>query len=214
MAEKFEFSDILAEARQVLAEHTGYCVMVVAMIAGGYVVLDLISDKGGNFGSVVVTVFVQYLFLEHVLLGPQQGASSRRYGALFGSSFLSTLGILVGSVFLILPGIYLAARWALTSAFVVAERNSTLESLAASWKATRGSAWSIFAVQLVFVIAVAILLAVAVGLAFVLQPLGSWVESVLLNLVVAAFSVGGWILAVAIFRLARPDQSALSEVFG
>lgn len=190
--------------------------MVGGAIAGGYILLDLVSERAGNMVSIVVTVFVQYVFLENVLIGrlePGVKSEGRRYGALFGSSFLSTLGILVASLFLIVPGIYFAGRWSLTSAFVVAERTSSTAALTASWEATRSSAMAVFVAQLVFVLGAIALVGGATGLAILLQPIGTWVEVVLLNAAVAAFSVGGWILAAAIFRLARVDQAALSNVF-
>jgi uncharacterized membrane protein len=68
---------------------------------------------------------------------------------LFLVGLLSGLGIVVGLVFLIVPGIIFYVIWAVAAPALVEERLGPVEALERSRDLTRGARWTIFALSLV-----------------------------------------------------------------
>lgn len=136
-----------------------------------------------------------------------------RIASLFGISLLFVFCVGIGLALLILPGVYLAARWYIAVPILLAEGTSVSEALGASWARTRDH-WAGFAV-----IAVIVLVWQAgplVANAFVAptnQPLflGSTVAA---NIV----SQAGWLFGIAAaailyLRFGR-GASGTAEIFG
>jgi hypothetical protein len=67
------------------------------------------------------------------------GAGARYFGRLFGIGFLSNLGIVLGLVLLIVPGLILWARWSAAAPAGVAEDRGVGESMDRSARLTEGS---------------------------------------------------------------------------
>ena len=87
------------------------------------------------------------------------------FGRLFLAVVLVALGVALGLIALIVPGIYLAVRWVAVPQAVVVEGKEGADALRRSWELTRGKGWFAF-----FVLLVANLL-VGVLAALVLLPL-------------------------------------------
>lgn len=96
-----------------------------------------------------------------------------------GLMILLVLGLLLGFLLLIIPGLILAARWS-QAAYLLADENlGPLEALEKSWKRTEGATWQILVfVFLIVGINVLGLLALVVGLIYTI-PL-TWVAHSLL----------------------------------
>jgi hypothetical protein len=113
MSEEVTFHDIATEVSRLGSRHGTYLALVGGAIAVGYSVLDLMGATGSNtIVGLVVSVFLQYAVTERLLddrLQPGRG-DKRRYWSMFGSGLLSGLGILLCTLLLVLPGIYLAGR--------------------------------------------------------------------------------------------------------
>lgn len=216
MAQRIEFGEIAGEAGELLREHGQFAALVVLIIACGFSLLDLMSDRAANFANIVVNVFVQYLVLERLLADRIDGhaaSGGRKYGALFGSSFLGTLGIVVGFVCLIVPGVLLLARWSLSSAFVVVERESSVDALSASWRATKDAQAAVIISQLLILAAGALVIGGAIMLGLLTGAEGGLPEILFTNIGLGALSFAQWVLAAATFRLACPSSTALAGVF-
>ncbi|WP_209347395.1 hypothetical protein [Pontixanthobacter sp. CEM42] len=71
--------------------------------------------------------------------------------------YLSVIGISFGLVFLVLPGIYLIARWYLIVPLVVSGRSGIIDAFTQSWDATHASAGALMGISLVIVIPALIL---------------------------------------------------------
>ena len=119
----------------------------------------------GFFGSVVVGL-VGTVFLTFILTGIAQSATiwavSELYlgretsvGTAYSSSmkrvvmvllaiFFVWLASFVGLMFLIIPGVYIACRLAITIPAVVVERDSVFEAMERSWQLVEGSVGQMF----------------------------------------------------------------------
>ena len=87
-----------------------------------------------------------------------------RFLPLLGMTLLVTLGIAVGYVFLIVPGIILALGLSLSAFYCVDAGLGPIEAMKASWQATRGHKGKIFLFGLMaFLIAIVGLLACCIG---------------------------------------------------
>lgn len=72
---------------------------------------------------------------------------------LIGLSFIATLGVVFGMVFLIVPGLILAVLWSVALPVCVVERPGVFASLSRSRNLTRGFRWPIFGLFAVYFIA-------------------------------------------------------------
>jgi len=81
------------------------------------------------------------------------------FGLLFG------LGVGIGLILLIIPGLYLMTIWAVGSPAIVVERRGVIEAFGRSHELVKGQAWTVFGVIVcVFLIRIAaVLIAAAIG---------------------------------------------------
>lgn len=223
MEQRFGFGDILGEARRMMADNGQFLAGVTALIAVGYAALDLITQAdASSIPSLIVSIFVQYLVVERLLAGRIQDPGNRRYGALFIAGLLGGLGMLLGFVFFIIPGVMLAASWSASSAFVVADRMSGTEALGASWRATSAARWSIVGVMAATYLPFLVIFIVAMGAVGAAQGSGlidpNALEGpaiiIVTDVLVAVLGTWGWVLGAAIYNLAVPVSDGLAEVFG
>jgi hypothetical protein len=84
-------------------------------------------------------------------------ASLRRVIALLGTALLATLGILVGFILLVLPGLYLMVAWQLVTPIVMLEGIAGSPALSRSSDLLRGHLWRAFGIIMLSVIIVALL---------------------------------------------------------
>jgi len=133
-----------------------------------------------------------------------------RFWLYLGMTILSTIGLIIGFILLIIPGIILAVRWSAASGFLVSGREGVIDSLKASWEATRGNGLTIFLAGLVLFIVLVLIIGIITGvISFVNVTLGGIVGSLLeafTNAIMPAFGV-------AIYCLVQNDGEQLEEVF-
>jgi hypothetical protein len=138
---------------------------------------------------------------------------------IIGLSFLMYLGIGIGFMLLLIPGIYLAIRWSAAVPVLVHEQLGVLGSMKRSSELTKGSRWRIFGLFIIMVIAIWIL-QVALGLlALAVTPVvGTVIATALVALLSAVTSV---ILSIAVavayveLRYVKEgtDVKELAEIF-
>ncbi|AZO08398.1 MULTISPECIES: glycerophosphoryl diester phosphodiesterase membrane domain-containing protein [unclassified Mesorhizobium] len=75
---------------------------------------------------------------------------------ILGLSLLATLGIMVGLVLLIVPGILLVLRWAVAMPVLIQEGCGILDSMARSRDLTKGSRWRLLGLWLILTVASAL----------------------------------------------------------
>ena len=160
---------------------------------------------------VIVSVVAGYILLTRYLAA--RGLlrdDSNRFWPYLGLAILSSLGIGLGFVLLIVPGVFLLVRWSSAIGFVIGEQRGVMDSLSASWEATKGSGWSIFFAGLIMIIGL-ILVGGAVGGFFGL--LGATLGGMVSALLEAAGNAISLAFAISVYSLVTKDSGKLGEVF-
>jgi hypothetical protein len=67
-----------------------------------------------------------------------------RLAALIVAGILAGVGIVLGLLLLIVPGLFLLTRWALIPAVIVIEKRRAGDAFDRSWELTRGYGWTVF----------------------------------------------------------------------
>jgi hypothetical protein len=132
-------------------------------------------------------------------------------GTLFVAGLLTGLGIALGLIALIVPGLFLLTRWVLVTPAVVLERLPATDAMRRSWALVRGHGWPVFAVILLTMLVSGIAQSVALALfAFLPAFLQAWVGGLVANSLVAPFVALAW--TVMYFRLrGEPEPAAEPE---
>ncbi len=120
----------------------------LAALVGG-----LAAGVGGLIlqGMVVHTV-VARLNGRLVKFGDSFSAGARFMLPLLGLGIVQTLGVILGCILLLAPGLILATMWAVSAPSMVVEERGVFESLQRSRDLTRGHRWSIFGLLVVYTI--------------------------------------------------------------
>jgi hypothetical protein len=132
-----------------------------------------------------------------------------RVAPLIGAGLLAGLGVVVGLILLIVPGLVLLTWWSLIVPVIVLERVAAMESFGRSRELVRGNGWNVFGVIVLTVlvlIVVALLLAIvlAILLAWLPDEVGSYVQTLVSNTLTAPFLALAWTLMY--FRLRELRQ--------
>ncbi len=77
-------------------------------------------------------------------------------GQLILVALVAGIGILIGFILIVIPGLILATLWAVAAPVVVLERPGGLRALGRSRELVRGNGWNVFAVILLLVIVVGV----------------------------------------------------------
>lgn len=133
--------------------------------------------------------------------------------ALVVAGLLAALGIGLGLLLLVVPGLFLLTRWLVVVPAIVLEGRSAGEAFSRSWELVKGRSWSVFGLILVtFLILIAASAIVGVLVAVVLAPLpdflGDWLGSAVVSSLVAPFVALCWTLAY--YRLAGEPEPAVA----
>ena len=178
-------------------------VVPVHLIVFGVGLEQLWSDYDSSppIGETALTAGVTYLIITplitamavHALqaLGARRNPSAREaitgglemFTPVFLAVMLAALGVAVGLLLLILPGIYLAIRWYFVPQAVILERARGAQALERSAVLVKGSWWRVFAIGLVAsLIAAAAVSALAIPAALLAEAADRAVIALLISL--------------------------------
>ncbi len=105
-----------------------------------------------------------------------------------GASILAAIGITIGLVLLIVPGLVLLTFWSLIVPFIVLAGSGVFEAFGNSWRTVRGYAWRVFGTYvLVFLILIAFSIILGLILLVLPQFLRSFVNNVVAGTLIAPF---------------------------
>jgi hypothetical protein len=135
---------------------------------------------------------------------------------LIGAGLVTAIGIVFGSLLLIVPGLYLLTIWAVTAPVVVVERKGVFGALGRSRELVRGNGWPVLGAVLV-----SVLIGIAASLTLTLVADGI-AEGKIIDIVFYALSsmvtapIEALVASVLYFRLlqierGRPPGSVLEQ---
>jgi hypothetical protein len=137
------------------------------------------------------------------------GRAGGRTPTLVGVSLLMGLGIGVGLVLLVVPGLVLATRWAIAVPVAMLEQTTARGALRRSREIVRGNGWNVFKVLFAVGVLTA-LAAVPLDLASVdAGPLGWWVATTIASMLTAPYAAHA--LTVVYYALREPDRPVVLE---
>jgi hypothetical protein len=133
-------------------------------------------------------------------VGETYRAVQPRLPALIVAGILAALGIGIGILLLVVPGLFLLTIWSMIVPVIVIEGRSAGESFTRSREVVRGNGWSVFGLVVITFLVVLIASAV-IRLVFAPLPdfLDAWLGSLVAHSVTVPFAAAA--LATAYFRL-------------
>jgi hypothetical protein len=208
-------SDVIGEAWAIYRAHWRHLVVVALIV---YLAISvLVIALAFLIGVFAVFVSLAGVFwLQGVLVRAVEDVRDGRadmsvratlttalpkINVLSATGILASIGIGLGLVALIVPGLILLTLWSMVVPAVMLENTGVFRGFGRSMELVRGNGWNVFFVIVVTVVAV-IATSLIVGLVFqALDP--EWVESLVVNIVsntiVAPFAAVAW--TVMYFRL-------------
>jgi uncharacterized membrane protein len=135
-------------------------------------------------------------------------AAARYLLPVIGASILAAIGIGIGLVLLIVPGLILITYWSLIVPSIVVGESGVLASFGKSWRAISGHFWQAFGTYvLVFLIWVAFDIALGLALVSVPGALRSFLSSVIAGTLLAPFYA--LVLTLVYYRLSEAHAGAV-----
>lgn len=205
----------------------------VATAAVVFAVLDLVGAIGATVDStggqifwalvglvlsIVGTFWVQGALTEAVrdvrdgridtTIGELYERTRPRLPALIVAGILAALGIGLGLILLIVPGLYLLTRWVLITPVIVVEKRSAGESFGRSSELTAGHRWTVLGVIAVTLVILLVGSAIVSGILSAILPefLGAWLGSLAVHVLLTPFLALAW--TTMYFELAGPQAEA------
>ena len=131
----------------------------------------------------------------------------RHLSAVVVAGILAALGIIVGLILLIVPGLVLLTWWAVIIPVVVLENRSAGESFGRSRELVRGFGWSVFGV---IVLVVLLLIGFDILLRIILAPLADWLQSFVSQFISGTLTAPfvAAVLTLLYFRLRAAKETA------
>jgi hypothetical protein len=143
-------------------------------------------------------------------MGQTFSRAQEHLGPLIGAGLLAGLGIALGLIALIVPGLYLMTIWSVLIPVVVLERRAVMEAFGRSRELVRGNGWNVFGV---IVLSLLILIAASIVLALLLfwleGEVGMFVRNVISNTLTVPFIALAW--TVMYYRLRDLKEPAAAS---
>jgi len=136
------------------------------------------APLAGGLVSLVTTYILQGaltrasvddLSKKGVSIGAALGDGLRYFFPLFIVALLVGLGTLIGLILLVIPGLFLMVRWAVSAPAALIEREGPTHSIGRSAELTEGHRWAIFGLVLLYVV---FAYAIGIGLGIALAAMG------------------------------------------
>jgi hypothetical protein len=191
-------SGVISEAWELYKRYYNHLIPVAAVVYVGIALLSAILVALLSFVGALIAIMLSIVGVFWV-----QGALTRavqdirdgradlsigetfrsvqdKIGAIAGASLLAGLGIAIGLILLIVPGLFLITIWSLIVPAIVLENVGALDSFGRSRDIVRGNEWNVFGVV---VLTFLILIAFGIVLSLILSPLDASIQSFLSNII-------------------------------
>lgn len=133
-------------------------------------------------------------------------AVQHRLPALISAGILAAIGIGIGFLLLIIPGLFLLTIWSMLAPVIVLEGRSAGESFTRSREIVRGNGWPVFALIIITFLLVGIASSL---IRLVFSPLPDFLDAWLGSLVAHSLTIpfAAAVLTTAYFRLTRAEPA-------
>ncbi len=203
--------------RELLGVLAGAGLLVFAVEAVATLVLPAALAVAAGLVSIVLTTFYQGMVVA-LVHDVQDGRRDSSIGELLRSvspvvlpllavSLLAGIGIVLGFVLLIVPGLFLLTIWAVVAPVTVLERPGVIAAFGRSRELVRGHGWTVFAVLLLvfLIILAAAVVAASVAGAMDDSDVGEALVGWVLNALVQPL---GAITAAVLYFALKPREPA------
>ncbi len=195
--------------------------LVVALIAA--VLTAILTWFGALIGALIslVAVFWLQAALVKAVEDVRDGradlslqetfeAAKPRLAAVLVAGILASLGIVIGLVLLIVPGLFLMTIWAVIVPVIVLEGKSAGESFSRSRELVKGNGWGVFGV---IVLVILLLIGFEIVLSLILTPLADWLRGFISNIVSGTLTAPfiAVVLTLLYFRLRAAKEEPAAE---
>jgi len=174
--------------------------ILAGLLATGGVILVLLASIVQLVGRLLYVGFVVKL-VEDVRDGRRDSSIGDLFSVaapailpLIGFSILAGIGIAIGLILIIVPGLILLTFWSVGAPAIVAERVGVIEAFGRSWNLVKGNGWSVFGVLVVVTL---IWLAIGFILVAIANPIGNG-AIVVANVIAGALTAPLFALAVSV----------------
>jgi hypothetical protein len=210
---KIEIGRVLRESFTIYGENLGPLLGVGILVSVSFgIVIGLLNDEGGVLAQFIATVLqlvAGALYTGFVVRLVQDVRDGKRdssvgelisgatpfLGSLIVFSVLSGLGIGIGFVLLIIPGLFLLTIWSVGAPAIVVEGKGGLEAFSRSHELVKGRGWDVFGVIVCVIL-------IIIASAIVAAAIGAAVGGV----------VGAIIVASAVLLFYMPIQALVQSV--
>ena len=138
------------------------------------------------------------------------GQAQKHLAAVVVAAILAGLGIALGLILLIVPGLVLLTWWCVIIPAIVLENKSAGESFSRSRELVRGFGWNVFGV---IVLVVLLLIGFNILLSIILTPLADWLQSFLSQFISGTLTAPftATVLTLVYFRLRAAKETPAAE---
>ncbi len=218
---------VLSEAWGVYKAHWRHLLSISFIVYAAVAVINLILVAALTwFGAILGAIisFVALFWVQGALVKAVDDVRDGRadlglsetfqrvrpqLGSIIVAGILAGLGILLGLILLIVPGLVLLTWWILIIPVIVLENRRAGESFSRSRELVRGYGWSVFGV---IVLTILLIIAFYIVLSLVLLPVADWLRSFIQNVVGGAlttpFVATAWTLLYFRLRAAKETPPA------
>lgn len=232
---RIEFREVFQGAFSLLRKHAAFFLAVFLAFAASLTALDHLvtrsvglDDTGSLFTAgdrttmivgAIASIFVHYLFIEHVMVreGMIPSGLPKRFLSFFGASLLVGLGTGLAYLFLIFPGLIVSGRWVAFAPYLIAGQRNADEAMGKSWEVTKTSQGPLATAMLVMlVVSFGLAMVVGAAIGMVEEAPSLWIHTVeigaeqVINNVTGGF---GALVAIAVYGLIEGSTRDLDEVF-
>jgi hypothetical protein len=190
----------------------------------GVEAINRLGNIATGFLGLVVTIVaihagINYLNGKTVTISDALQKSSQTFLAVWGIGILTGLGIIIGLILLVIPGIFLTLAWSVAVPVRVMEKIDATEAISRSFRLTATHRWAILGAAAVLVGVYLGLLLIFVVLAFAFDALGLAVaiDILLTPVFTALIVVGQAVFAAAVYqeliRIKEGGGSTVADVF-
>lgn len=219
-SEEVTVGSLISGTLETLRKNSVAAIIYIALLTVGGIMADVVGASPGDevIGGIlqialaIFGIVAQYLLYEAFLkqAGLFTAGPGRRYLAFVGLAIVSGLGIGLGILLLIVPGLILLARWSVAAALLVGEHEGVFEALRRSREITKGHTITMLLAMFVLFILFVVMIAVTI---FLLEELSlaSIIITQLLSNTATALALGFSVAALGLLHSPTDRMTAVFE---